>query len=172
MNVRVTLHNESASTKAGKSVTAYGVFTADDKGTWKGKVVFPESYAGKSYVILVKGQKQLQRKVCASIPKDADANRSECSKNKKIALKKGDNVIDMSGLALLAGDTHISGGMQDGEVNASDFLNIKSRLGKTDADSLSIADMNLDGGINSMDYALLMQAYKAATNGDGKEDVL
>ena len=152
MDVKVTLYNTLATTAARRSVTASGTFAYSDSGIWTGTVTFLSAYPGDGYYILVKGPKQLQRKICTTTATDAQTLGAECSGT--LTLLEGTNTIDMTGVTLLAGDVN-----QDGVINASDLGFIKLRLGKLDASSLQMADLNFDGVVNSLDYSLIIQAW-------------
>jgi hypothetical protein len=67
------------------------------------------------------------------------------------------NNLDFSRIYLLAGDMPVSGG-QDGVVDSLDTSYIRNNLGKTDSGVLAIADLNLDGKVDTQDWSLVIAA--------------
>lgn len=129
-------------------------FKVDDNGHWKGTVNFNVP-PGDGYKVLPKGEYHMQKKVC-------DANATEdfpgayaCDKG-EITLKNGTNTIDLSQIVLLTGD--IPPGEQDGISNAKDQALVRNLIGKRDAESAQLADINFDGVVNAVDHACMIAA--------------
>ncbi|KXK11181.1 MAG: hypothetical protein UZ22_OP11002000385 [Microgenomates bacterium OLB23] len=129
-------------------------FKSDDNGHFNGTASFNVP-ARKDYKLLVKCEHCLQRKVCDKDAKETEAGSYSCDKG-KIELKNGANVFDLSGIVQLACD--IPAGKQDGVCNSADFALVRNNLGKSDEDALRKADLNFDGIVNAVDFALMTAA--------------
>ncbi len=131
-------------------------FTADDindnKGVWLGKVNLSLT-PGSGYRILVKGPKHIQKKVCVNNPSESYPGSYRCAVG-EITLKAGVNDLDFSGILMLAGDLP----EQDGVVNSYDTSLVRNNLRKNDDESLRLADINLDGIVDTQDYSLIIAA--------------
>lgn len=147
MKVKVTLVDEP-------SLTEYP-FTIDftyqrDSGTWNSFIEISALDISKKYKFFIKGQKHLQKRICDADPKPSgETNTYQCSIG-TISLKEGENNFDFKNIVLMSGDLP----QQDGVVDSSDIAKIRQSLGKTDAGSLSVADLNLDGVVDTQDYSL------------------
>jgi hypothetical protein len=71
--------------------------------------------------------------------------------------------LDFSKIYLLGGDLPVNG-LQDGVVDSLDTSYIRNNLGKTDADVISIADINLDGRIDTQDWSAVIYALSVKTD--------
>ena len=133
-----------------KDFTDIGV-SADDNGVYSGTVVLVDVPAGSDYKIFIKGPKHLARKFCTN------GQTSRCSGDGQISLAVGNNNFDFSKLVLEAGDlpNPNDGMIQDGVVNSLDYSLWKDRFGRDDSNILAVADVNLDGIVNSGDWQLM-----------------
>ncbi len=149
INVKVTLSGGGLSQDQPQT----GTFTSDDKGVFSGQVTFTNVLLGGGYSILVKGPKHIQKKVCVATPTETANGTYRCA-NGAITVSTN-NTFDFSGIRLLVGDIPV-GGSQDGIIDSTDISYIRDNLGKTDPTVVSIADLNLDGIVDSQDYSLLI----------------
>lgn len=127
-------------------------FKVRDDGLWQGSVSF-DVKAGGGYKLLVKGSKHMQKKVCEATPKENFPGSYSCDKG-AIKLEEGKNSLDFSSIVLLVGDLE----PQDGLSNAHDQSLVRNLLGKSDAESLRLADVNFDGVVNAVDHSLMIAA--------------
>lgn len=149
----------TAVSSSGSKTVASGNFSARDidankKGIWEGTVSF--NLAAGSYRLLVKGPKHIQKKICHPNPTEPPGGPGTytCGDTAQINISNGVNNLDLSGIYLLVGDLP----NQDGVVNSYDLALVRNNLGKTDAEALRLADLNLDGRVNTQDYSLIMAA--------------
>lgn len=148
LKVKIKLYDENTE----KEVDAQSVdFTVDDKGIWDGSVTFKDILTTHKYVLFVKGPYHIQKKVCEEKPTETAGGTYHCVKG-KIALVKGNNNLDLSGITLLSGDLPD----QDGTVSAVDTSLIRNNLGKTDEASVENSDINRDGIVDTQDYSLVI----------------
>ena len=136
-------------------VSTFGDFKADDNGIWHGSVMLNVK-PGSGFKALIKCAKHLQKKICDELPseqKEKYAGTYSCDKG-KITLKKGENNLDFSNIHLLVGDLPD----QDGVTNSYDTSLVVNLLDKDDAESLRLADLNLDGKVNAIDHSLVIAA--------------
>jgi len=138
--------------------TAYqtGTFTPQDNGIWTGTVDFNVPVGG-GYTILVKGPKHLQKKVCTNKPTENPAGFYHCSEG-NVQLVAGNNDIDLSGVILLAGDLPAADGSQSGLIDTYDVSTIRQNFQTTDQAKIALGDLDLDGGITTLDWSLLVQS--------------
>ena len=137
-----------------------GTFTADANGIWSGNVYFSSAIpSGSGYRILVKGPKHIQKKICDQTPTETKPGTYHCGKG-NISLSSSSNSLDFSGARLLAGDLPD----QNGIVDSYDIAQIRNNLGSTDSTLLSEADVNLDGILDSQDFALLIASLSIKTD--------
>ncbi len=161
MSVKVGLR------KKGENNIVYkeGEFTSDSNAVWHGSVNFCASdlqkinfTSGGHYIVYVKGPKHIQKKVCVSSPSETYPGSYHCvtegNYGEGIVVKDGDNLLNFSKIKMLAGDLPV----QDGIVNSYDISLVRNLLGKTDEHSLSLADINLDGIVDTQDYSLVQAA--------------
>jgi len=155
MKVKITIRNEDFSVNQ----TATGDFVTTDGITWHNGIIPFNVPPGSGYHILIKGPKHIQKKICEEKPQETYPGSYHCLEG-KITLKEGVNNFDFSGIYLLVGDLPD----QDGIVNSYDVSLIRNNLNKADADSLRVADLNLDGIVNSQDYSLIIAALSIRTD--------
>jgi len=137
------------------------IFTANESGIWTSNapMLFSQIPPGTGYYILVKGGKHLQKKICDNNPSESYPGTYHCDQG-KITLSPGDNTLDFSKIVLLAGDLP----QQDGIVNSYDTSLVRNNLGKTDTHAISLADINLDGVVDTQDYSLIIAALSIRTD--------
>ena len=137
------------------------IFTANESGIWTSNapMLFSQIPPGTGYYILVKGGKHLQKKICDNNPSESYPGTYHCDRG-KITLSDGDNTLDFSKIVLLAGDLP----QQDGIVNSYDTSLVRNNLGKTDTHAISLADINLDGVVDTQDYSLIIAALSIRTD--------
>ena len=156
MRIRLRLYDENTEKYADVDVDN---FVANDSGIWSGDVTFTGVLTAHKYALLIKGPYHIQKKVCGEKPTEKDPGTYRCIRG-NIALVKGNNDADLSGIIMLAGDLPT----QDGSVTAYDTSLIKNNLGKTDADTLAKADVNRDGRVDTQDYSLVIAALSIKTD--------
>lgn len=136
-------------------VSTYAEFTADDAGIWHGSAAL-DLKPGSGYKVLIKGPKHLQKKICDQIPQEQReryAGTYACDRG-KITIGRGQNNLDFSAVHNLTCDLP----EQDGIVNAYDLSLVINLLDKEDADSVRLADLNLDGKVGAIDHSLCIAA--------------
>lgn len=150
MPVRISLKDGSLA----HPVSQVGTFTAGDGGVWAGTVNFPGATSpATNYSVLIKGPKHSQRKICVNvITPEREIGTYNCL-TPAVSLQLGNNSLDYTGVTLLAGDLD-----QDGVVRSSDISRILTNLGSTDPAILGVADVNLDGVINTQDFSIVADA--------------
>ncbi len=133
-----------------KSFTNVNV-SADADGLYSGSVTLTDVPTGTDYAILIKGPKHLAKKCCENRPS------TRCTGNGNISLTTGVNDYDFSTQELPAGDlpNPADNMQQDGVVNSVDYSLWNARFGREDADSLAVADLDLNGVVNSADWGLM-----------------
>ncbi|NTU47249.1 hypothetical protein HGA88_06490 [Candidatus Roizmanbacteria bacterium] len=151
MTVKISVQGGSLGSS---TVSKAAAFTADTSGIWTSSVAFNLT-PGSGYTILVKGPKHLQKKVCVATPTESTAGLYQCG-NSTLTLNSGINTLNFSGISLLPGDLAINNGSQRGVVDSLDLTTIRNLLSKTDSSSLNIADLNLDGVVDTQDYSLVL----------------
>ncbi len=142
----------------GTTTVSGGTFTADSGGIWSGSVPM-QLVPGSDYKIFVKGPMHLQKRICDQTPSETAPGTYHCD-NGAIILKAGDDNLDFSGVYQLVGDLP----QQDGVVNAYDISLVTNNFGKTDKDTLKLADLNLDGVIDTQDYSLIIAALSVRSD--------
>ncbi len=128
-------------------------FTVDTQGVWSANVAF-DAPAGDGYKVLVKGPKHLQKRICDATPTETYGGTYRCGEEGRISLQGGNNALDFSRIVQLVGDLP----QQDGIVDAYDIALIRTNLGSTDANTVTSADLNYDGVVDTQDYSLLIAA--------------
>jgi hypothetical protein len=145
--VRITLDD-------GASQSAHMVtFKAQTDGTFKGTLTKVVDTSAK-YAFLIKGPKHLTKRICVSNPTEQFGGQYHCAGNGSITLKKGANEINFSKVLLLAGDLP----EQNGIIDSVDLAFIRQNFRTTDAEKLTRGDLNMDGIIDSQDFALVIAA--------------
>lgn len=124
---------------------------SNDSGVYTGSVVLTGVPVSGGYSIFIKGPKHLAKKFCTN------GQTSRCSGQGGLTLVAGANTFDFSKMALEAGDlpNPNSSGAQDGVCNSVDYSLAKNRLGSSSSTDLAIADVNLDGVVNTIDSTLI-----------------
>ncbi|MBI2641198.1 hypothetical protein HYW87_01215, partial [Candidatus Roizmanbacteria bacterium] len=149
----------TAISPTGEQSCAVGVFSADEKGVWSmEKVAWDEEncsslMTGEGYKIFIKGPKHLQKRVCENAPEETFPGSYHCEEG-AISLVRGVNELDFSGIYMLVGDLPD----QDGVVNSYDISLVRNNIGSVEPSVLELADLNLDGIVDSQDYSLVIAA--------------
>lgn len=139
---------------AGMAKTKYtnATFNFDDNGLLRGSVSMALSSL-RGLKTLIKCDHCIQKKICDSTPTESVPGIYVCDKG-KINLKAGSNQLDLSTVLLLVGDL----GEQDGITNSFDIALVRNNFGRSDDEALKVADLNYDGEVNQLDYALVIRA--------------
>jgi len=167
MNVRIKVGGGNLSTPV--SVEANFNLTnnrnsENDALIWEGSVNLPSQVVpGQNYYLLVKGPKHIQKKICESNPQETTGGSYRCRGENRIILSSGQNNLDFSKIYLLSGDLPING-IQDGVVDSLDTSFIRNNLGRTNPETISIADLNLDGRIDTQDWSMVIYALSIKTD--------
>jgi hypothetical protein len=132
-------------------------FTVNDAGEWSGKASFDKIPTGSGYRVYIKGPKHISKKVCDAAPTEATPGSYHCGDG-KITLQAGDNTLDFSKIIQLGGDLSEAGGKQNGIIDAYDTTFVRTNLGTSDASKIAIGDINFDGGIDTLDYSMVLQS--------------
>lgn len=128
----------------------------NDKGHLIGTVSFNVKDFTKPKSLLVKYQYGMQKNVCDSNPREDFPGAYRGCDKAKIILKPGKNVLDFSNIILLTGD--LPPDEQDGISNSKDYSLVRNLIGKKDAESLELGDLNFDGNGNVVDLSCLNAA--------------
>lgn len=136
-------------------------FVADENGIWSGSVKFPplKAYGGKGFKLFVKGPKHIQKRICINTPQESFPGTYHCE-NGQIELQPGTNDLDFSGIYLLVGDLP----QQDGVVNSYDVSLVRNNIGSKEPAILALADLNLDGIVDTQDYSLVIAALSVRSD--------
>lgn len=138
-------------------------FVSDEKGIWSGSVKVPPFFAfpGKGFKLFVKGPKHIQKRICANTPSESFPGTYNCE-NGQIELVggMGINDLDFSGIYMLVGDLP----QQDGIVNSYDISLVRNNIGSSDRAVLALADLNLDGIVDTQDYSLVIAALSVRSD--------
>ncbi|PJC83690.1 hypothetical protein CO006_00410 [Candidatus Roizmanbacteria bacterium CG_4_8_14_3_um_filter_35_14] len=154
MAVKVKLKKEGETNPS----EATGVFSADTSGVWSGKASFNLSSVSGKYLIYIKGPQHIQKKFCDSAPSENNAGTYSCA-NANISITVGDNNLDFSKVMVLSGDLD-----QNGVVDSVDISIVRNNLGKTDTATLTKADVNRDGRVDTQDFSLILAALAVRTD--------
>ncbi|MDA1316979.1 MAG: hypothetical protein O3B87_03050 [bacterium] len=146
---RVLVQSNDKSFKQEQIIT----LVANGDGIWTGSVQLTNVPIEKEFNIYVKGSKHLQRKICNLNPTESILGQYDCTTG-QIKLKEGTNVVDMSGVYVLAGDLPV----QNGIVDSVDIIYIRNNLGSTNPAVVTRADLNFDGIVDTQDYSLVIVA--------------
>ena len=131
---------------------------------WEGSVNLPNQViAGQNYYLLIKGPKHIQKKICDKDPSETTGGSYRCQGGRTITFSSGQNNLDFSKIYLLAGDLPVNGA-QDGVVDSLDTSYIRNNLGNTDPTIVSIADLNLDGRVDTQDWSMVLYALSVKTD--------
>jgi len=122
---------------------------------------------GNDYVLLIKPDKHLQRKVCSLIAHDSTTLYS-CGQE-RMTLSSAITEVDLSGLTFFAGDITGEQGISDGKIDSLDYAMIQqiiqSNTGKDPA-QIAKADLNYDGIVDTQDASLIIEAWQKGINQD------
>lgn len=146
---------------AQEMVSATTQFTADENGIWSGRAIFNSLPTAADYKVFIKGPKHLQKKFCSNTPTETEPGTYHCGSG-TIALGLGTHELDLSGVIIPAGDLP-ENGVQNGIINSYDLSVVRNIFDRSDEErrkpeSLTIADINLDGYIDAQDYSLIIFA--------------
>ena len=108
-----------------------------------------------NYQMLVKGDKQMQKRICSDAPNESEVGDYNCE-GSNINLTEGSNLIDASGITLMSGDL----GAQDGVIDSADLAAVRQRIGSRKAEDLAVADINHDKIVDTQDFSLVMYSIK------------
>lgn len=108
-----------------------------------------------NYKLIVKGPKHLSRRLCTPNPSGGAQYYCPESAGAITLMGAGIQSFDFASVTLSPGDLPIDG-QQDGLVDSSDLAYLRERLGRKDADSVRVADLNFDGIVDSQDYSLIV----------------
>jgi hypothetical protein len=167
MNVRIKVAGGNLSSPV--SVDADFTLTNNrnsdtDALIWEGTVNLPAQVTpGQNYYLLIKGPKHIQKKICDKDPSETTGGSYRCQGGRTITFSPGQNNLDFSKIYLLAGDLPING-TQDGVVDSLDTSYIRNNLSKTDPTVVSIADLNLDGRVDTQDWSMVLYALSVKTD--------
>jgi len=131
---------------------------------WQGSVNLPSQItAGQHYYLLIKGPKHIQKKICENNPSETTGGNYRCRSGNQVSLSSGQNNLDFSKIYFLGGDLPINSA-QDGVVDSLDTSFIRNNLGKTDPNVVAIADLNLDGRVDTQDWSMVIYALSIKTD--------
>lgn len=169
---RVTLvHTPSNTVFEPKTVD----FRIVDALRWEGEARFAGVASGSGYLVAIKGPQHVQRLICDDQPAETSGSIGGLYKCERdgddhqiggITLGRGANILDFDGITQFVGDLP----EQDGVIDSLDLANVRQSLGSTDSDALEVADLNLDGVVNTADFSLVIQGlerYRADENYTG-----
>jgi len=133
---------------------------SDIKGSWLGSGIF-NALPGSDYTIFIKGPKHIQKKICENEPKEPLGAEGSyyCRSDQSLSISQNSS-FDFSKITLLVGDLP----KQDGVVNSYDTSLVRNNLGRNDEEALKLADVNLDGRVNTQDYSLIIYALSIRTD--------
>lgn len=128
-----------------------------NQGKWTGSLTF-NATPGSGYIVYVKGEKHLQKKICDKTPQESRLGPGTYNcRSGQITLNSGTNNLNFTGIVNLYGDLPV-GGEQDGVINSLDSSFIRNNLGKNDPQVLAICDGNLDNKCDTQDWSMLIMA--------------
>ena len=126
-------------------------------GRWKGTANV-KMRPGSQYAVEVWGPKHAKKNICGNGPYNPHEMKPTtyvCDPDLgNIEFVAGKNSLDFARIALPPGDVKIDG-KRDGELDVQDWKEVLSREGKTDAESIEIADLNFDGVVDQYDSGLI-----------------
>ena len=135
------------------------LFTYSVDNIWIGTAFFQGVDLSKKYSLYIKGPKHLQKRICDAAPTETKPSAYSCNTS-GIQLSAGTNTLDFSRILLLAGDLP----PQDGVIDSADVSFIRQKLTSRKQDELEIGDVNLNGIIDTQDYALVIAALSIKTD--------
>jgi|GEM_PF-6019767 len=148
LQTKVTISSDKG---GAKNISVPFIPQAD--GTWIGKAELKDISNLETFAFTLKGPKHLAKVFCEADPTETTGGTYRCT-GEKIVLKDGENVFDFSKVIILAGDIPT----QNGIIDAVDIVYIRQNLGNTGADTRARGDLNLDGIVDTQDYALVLAA--------------
>lgn len=146
--VTVRLRAEGQAT----ATSGTGSFTPDETGIYTGTVNLDVA-PGSNYTLYVKGPRHLQKKICVNSPTETATGTYRCGRG-QVNITAGTNSIDLSKILVMVGDLP----QQDGIVDAYDTSFIRQSFGSTDANKLTIGDLNRDNIVDTQDMSLIIQS--------------
>lgn len=129
-------------------------FRANEWGLWKGSVKFDQINLNNKYKISMKGEKHLKMVICENTPAAPIEGTLYTCTNPAITFQTGKNDLNFENIILRAGDI----ADQNGVIDSYDLTYIRNNLGSSKQDVLIKADLNLDGILDTQDYALAIRA--------------
>lgn len=126
----------------------------NDDGHLVGSISF-DADPGKGFKVMPKYEYGMRKKICDNNATENFPGAYGCDKG-NIELKAGKNTLDLSKVILLSGDLPPDG--QDGITNAADQALVRNLIGKSDAESVELADVNYDNIVNQVDHACMIAA--------------
>lgn len=158
---------QTISSTAFKDVVVRTTGETDQNGIalWEGQVEVYDFLVGNEYSLLIKGPKHLQKKFCQNNPQEQPEQGLpyHCVEKGKLTIKEGINTYDFSGVLLQAGDLPTTEGLQDSIINLHDvsaLLNMIRDGINTAPENLIIADIDLNGVINTKDRSYLIETLE------------
>lgn len=142
-----------------RSMTQTIPFTADDQGIWKGTISTSSISQGSGYAVSIQGPYHLKEKICHQSPREKKPGSYICVDG-QISIKSGQQTLDLTGITLLAGDLSSVKGAQDGVINSRDAVFVRTNLLSQDSKIRDKADIDLNGEVNVIDYALILKALE------------
>jgi len=141
-------------------------FTVGNNGIWSGSLA-TNLTTGTNYYLLIKPPFSIQKKICKNNPAETTAGLYQCSIG-EISLTAGTaaaptaNNLNLTGVTVLAGDLPITNGNQNSVADAVDFAYLIVNIGRNDADIVSKADLNCNGGVDMTDFGLIKYTLSVA----------
>lgn len=160
MDVRVALVGGALQDPKVKQVS----FTQENDKIWKGQVTFEGVQMGDGYYLLVKGPKHIQKRICDLVPTESSPGTYSCFKG-EITIDAQTEEVNLGGILLMVGDLPD----QDGVVDAYDTSLIRNIIAQPSEDrrseeNLSLADLNLDGIVDTQDSSLVVSALSVRSD--------
>lgn len=158
MSVRLTLVGGN------KQQTRNVEVTVNDQGVWQGSATFQNLEKRSDYYALIKGPKHIQKRVCVLNPSETRPGTYSCFQG-SISIQSQSVTLDASKVRLLAGDLP----QQDGIVDSYDTSLVRNIVSKPldqrrAAENLRLADINLDGIVDSQDYSLVIASLSVRSD--------
>lgn len=164
ISIKVTALNELKSIRESTTGTCTYDTISADVGKWNCEVYLKVPLSEgeqRDYVLYLKGPFHIQKKICSASPEEKEPGTYKCpTQYEGIVLSSREIGYDFSKIVQLAGDLPA----QDGIVNSYDTSLVRNNLGKSDKEALRLADVNLDGVVNSIDYSLIIAALSVRSD--------
>ncbi|MBP9690783.1 hypothetical protein KBD81_01745 [Candidatus Woesebacteria bacterium] len=139
---------------SGGSQTFSIPFEAQAGGVWQATQQVKGISNLEKFTITLKGSKHLSKTICSARPVETVGGTYQCNGEEGFEIVTGDNQIDLTNIVLLAGDLP----KQNGVVDSADIVYIRENFGNTNSDVLSRGDLNMDGIVDTQDYAMVLAA--------------